>query len=188
MTTDPTQILRQRNAEVAQIRGFVDLTEEAKERRIDEVSERAWVELWDVLPYLRAAQDTGEVIYCEEGGRRLTLGRGRPKLWAVVLTLPRRESGVRRKLCRMLSGALTTPTTSRRAGVGRRRAASAAAGVARNARLKPLKRSSGTLPSGSSRAGSRRGGRRWSTSSPIPGFGPSSRSGGIRKPKSLRTG
>jgi hypothetical protein len=76
MTTDPTQILRQRNAEVAQIRGFVDLTEEAKERRIDEVSERAWVELWDVLPYLRAAQDTGEVIYCEEGGRRLTLGRG----------------------------------------------------------------------------------------------------------------
>jgi hypothetical protein len=41
MTTDPVEILRQRNAEVEQIRGFVDLTEEAKNRRIAEVNERA---------------------------------------------------------------------------------------------------------------------------------------------------
>jgi hypothetical protein len=41
MATDPVEILRQRNAEVDQIRGFVDLTEEAKQRRIAEVNERA---------------------------------------------------------------------------------------------------------------------------------------------------
>jgi hypothetical protein len=41
MATDPVEILNQRNAEVAQIRGYVDLTEEAKERRIAEVNERA---------------------------------------------------------------------------------------------------------------------------------------------------
>src|SRR5215217_9456390 len=41
MATDPAEILNQRNAEVAQIRGYVDLTEEAKERRIAEVNERA---------------------------------------------------------------------------------------------------------------------------------------------------
>ena len=41
MATDPVEILNQRNAQVAQIRGFVDLTEEAKARRIAEVSERA---------------------------------------------------------------------------------------------------------------------------------------------------
>ena len=41
MATDPTEILNRRNAEVAKIRGFVDLTEEAKERRIAEVNERA---------------------------------------------------------------------------------------------------------------------------------------------------
>jgi hypothetical protein len=41
MATDPVEILRQRNAEVEQIRGFVDLTEEAKNRRIAEVNERA---------------------------------------------------------------------------------------------------------------------------------------------------
>jgi hypothetical protein len=41
MATDPVEILRQRNAEVEQIRGFVDLTEEAKNRRIAEVHERA---------------------------------------------------------------------------------------------------------------------------------------------------
>src|SRR4051794_34395751 len=44
MTTDPVEILNRRNAEVAQIRGFADLTEEAKERRIAEVSERAKAE------------------------------------------------------------------------------------------------------------------------------------------------
>jgi hypothetical protein len=38
---DPSQILSERNAEVAKIRGFVDLTEEAKDRRIAEVNERA---------------------------------------------------------------------------------------------------------------------------------------------------
>jgi DNA-nicking Smr family endonuclease len=41
MATDPVEIMNQRNAEVAKIRGFADLTEEAKERRIAEVSERA---------------------------------------------------------------------------------------------------------------------------------------------------
>jgi hypothetical protein len=38
---DPGEIIRQRDAEVAKIRGFADLTEEAKERRIAEVKERA---------------------------------------------------------------------------------------------------------------------------------------------------
>jgi hypothetical protein len=38
---DPTEILARRNAEVEQIQGFVDLTDEAKERRIAEVNERA---------------------------------------------------------------------------------------------------------------------------------------------------
>jgi hypothetical protein len=41
MATDPTEILNQRNAEVAKIRGYADLTEEAKNRRIAEVNERA---------------------------------------------------------------------------------------------------------------------------------------------------
>jgi len=44
MTRDPAAILNWRNAEVAKIRGFVDLTEEAKERRIAEVEERARAE------------------------------------------------------------------------------------------------------------------------------------------------
>ena len=44
MSKDPTEILQQRNAEVAKIRGFVDLTEEAKQRRIEEVSEKARAE------------------------------------------------------------------------------------------------------------------------------------------------
>jgi hypothetical protein len=44
MATDPVEILNRRNAEVAQIRGYADLTEEAKERRIAEVSERARAE------------------------------------------------------------------------------------------------------------------------------------------------
>ncbi len=44
MATDPIEILRQRDAEVAQIRGFVDLTEEAKSRRIADVNERARAE------------------------------------------------------------------------------------------------------------------------------------------------
>ncbi len=41
MATDPTEILNQRNAEVAKIRGFADLTEEAKNQRIADVNERA---------------------------------------------------------------------------------------------------------------------------------------------------
>jgi hypothetical protein len=41
MATDPVEILNRRDAEVAQIRGYADLTEEAKERRIAEVRERA---------------------------------------------------------------------------------------------------------------------------------------------------
>ncbi|CAA9401388.1 MAG: hypothetical protein AVDCRST_MAG22-1113 [uncultured Rubrobacteraceae bacterium] len=44
MATDPTEILNRRNAEVAKIRGFADLTEEAKERRIAAVTERAQAE------------------------------------------------------------------------------------------------------------------------------------------------
>ena len=44
MATDPTEILNRRNAEVAKIRGYADLTEEAKERRIAEVNERAQAE------------------------------------------------------------------------------------------------------------------------------------------------
>jgi hypothetical protein len=38
---DPTDILMERNAEVEKIKGFVDLTDEAKDRRIREVDERA---------------------------------------------------------------------------------------------------------------------------------------------------
>jgi actin-related protein len=41
VATDPAEILNRRNAEVAQIRGYADLTEEAKQRRIAEVNERA---------------------------------------------------------------------------------------------------------------------------------------------------
>jgi hypothetical protein len=41
MTTDPVEILNRRNAEVARIRGFADLTEEAKGRRIAAANERA---------------------------------------------------------------------------------------------------------------------------------------------------
>jgi hypothetical protein len=41
MATDPVEILNRRNAEVAKIRNYADLTEEAKQRRIAEVSERA---------------------------------------------------------------------------------------------------------------------------------------------------
>jgi|SRR5215212_6338637 len=41
MATDPVEILNERNAEVAKIRGYVDLTEEAKNRRVAEVNERA---------------------------------------------------------------------------------------------------------------------------------------------------
>ena len=44
MTTDPVAILNRRNAEVAQIRGYVDLTEEAKNKRIAEVNEKAQAE------------------------------------------------------------------------------------------------------------------------------------------------
>jgi hypothetical protein len=44
MVTDAVEILNRRNAEVAQIRGYADLTEEAKERRIAEVNERAQAE------------------------------------------------------------------------------------------------------------------------------------------------
>jgi hypothetical protein len=44
MATDPVEILNQRNAEVAKIRGYVDLTDEAKNRMINEVNERAQAE------------------------------------------------------------------------------------------------------------------------------------------------
>jgi len=51
MARDPVEILNQRNAEVAQIRGYADLTQEAKERRIAEVRERAQAE------YRQAVED-----------------------------------------------------------------------------------------------------------------------------------
>ncbi len=60
MTTDPTEILTRRNAEVAEIRGYVDLTEEAKNKRIAEVSERARAEYAE-------ARETG----ARERGERL---------------------------------------------------------------------------------------------------------------------
>jgi|SRR5215210_2720789 len=41
MATDPIEILNRRNAEVEKIRNYADLTPEARQRRIDEVSERA---------------------------------------------------------------------------------------------------------------------------------------------------
>jgi hypothetical protein len=44
MAKDPMDIPNQRNAEVAKIRGYVDLTEEAKNRKIAEVNERAQAE------------------------------------------------------------------------------------------------------------------------------------------------
>ncbi len=53
MATDPVEILNRRNAEVAKIRGFADLTEEAKARRIAEVNERAQAEY-------REARETAE--------------------------------------------------------------------------------------------------------------------------------
>jgi hypothetical protein len=44
--------------------------------RDEELTPGACEVIWDAMPHLRAAQDAGEVIYCEECGRRLTLGRG----------------------------------------------------------------------------------------------------------------
>ena len=44
MSRDPVEILRWQNAEIQKIRGFVDLTEEAKQRRIDEVNARVRAE------------------------------------------------------------------------------------------------------------------------------------------------
>jgi hypothetical protein len=41
VSTDPLEILNRRNAEVERIGGYADLTEEAKARRIAEVTERA---------------------------------------------------------------------------------------------------------------------------------------------------
>src|SRR5829696_8412979 len=49
MATDPVEILNRRNAEVEKVRGYADLTEEAKERRIAEVSEKARAEYAEAL-------------------------------------------------------------------------------------------------------------------------------------------
>jgi hypothetical protein len=51
MTTakDPIDILNRRNAEVAKIRGYVDLTEEAKNRKIEEVTQRANAEYQEAI-------------------------------------------------------------------------------------------------------------------------------------------
>ena len=43
-TTDPVEILNRQNAEIAEIRGYADLSEEAKARRIAEVTARARAE------------------------------------------------------------------------------------------------------------------------------------------------
>ncbi len=51
MTTDPLEILNQRNKEVEQIRGYADLTEDAKARRIAEVNEKTQEE------YRQAVED-----------------------------------------------------------------------------------------------------------------------------------
>ncbi len=44
--------------------------------REDELIPEAYEVLWDAVPELRAAQDAGESVYCEECGRQLTLGEG----------------------------------------------------------------------------------------------------------------
>ena len=51
VATDPAEIPTRRNTEVAKIRGFADLTEEAKNRRIAEVNEKAQQE------YRKAVED-----------------------------------------------------------------------------------------------------------------------------------
>jgi len=53
MATDPTEILNRQNAEIAEIRGYADLSQEAKDRRIAEASERARAEY-------AAAREAGE--------------------------------------------------------------------------------------------------------------------------------
>jgi hypothetical protein len=65
MTKDPIEILRQRDAEVAKIRGFQDLTEEAKDRRITEVNERARAEYAEA----REAAERGRVERLEKSKR-----------------------------------------------------------------------------------------------------------------------
>ena len=72
MATDPVEILRQRNAEVQQIRGYVDLTEEAKQRRIDEVNARA-----------RAAY--AEAIEANERGRAERLERSKRAVFRIPI-------------------------------------------------------------------------------------------------------
>ncbi len=52
-TTDPVEILNRQNAEIAEIRGYADLSEEAKARRIAEVTARARAEYAE-------ARETGE--------------------------------------------------------------------------------------------------------------------------------
>jgi hypothetical protein len=42
----------------------------------DELTQEAYEVLWDAIPELRAAQDSGEKIRCSECGRRLTFGEG----------------------------------------------------------------------------------------------------------------
>ncbi|MBA3425026.1 MAG: hypothetical protein H0U04_10930 [Rubrobacter sp.] len=64
MATDPVEILNRQNAEIAQIRGYVDLTEEAKNKRIAEVTARARAEYAE-------AREAGE----RERAERLTRTR-----------------------------------------------------------------------------------------------------------------
>ena len=44
--------------------------------RDEELTPAAYEVIWDALPHLRAAQDAGEAVSCEECGRQLTLGEG----------------------------------------------------------------------------------------------------------------
>jgi len=64
MATDPTEILSRQNREVAEIRGYADLTEEAKNKRIAEVTARSRAEYAE-------AREAGE----RERAERLTRTR-----------------------------------------------------------------------------------------------------------------
>ena len=44
--------------------------------RDEELIPEAYEVIWDAIPHLRAAQNAGEAIYCEECGRQLTFGEG----------------------------------------------------------------------------------------------------------------
>jgi hypothetical protein len=66
VATDSVEILNRRNAGVTQIRGYADLTEEAKERRITEVNERAQAEYAEAREAAeREIRERAEKALCE---------------------------------------------------------------------------------------------------------------------------